>query len=164
MSRYRFNDGPSAAPQVLTNPNQPVDGAFNPRAGNKDFFWYSTRITSLAAAASTSSSILLDADADFYMVAMTYQADIAGAVVTQETNPIPLVTVLITDSGSGYALSNNPIPVGALMGDGKMPYRLIRPRVFAAQAQVQFAYTNYSNATTYNLTLVLHGYKVRLGG
>lgn len=166
-NRYRFHDGPggpASSPNVVTNPNAPQDGAFNPRTGNKDFFWFTTRVAGIAPAATTSTSILLDADADFYLVALSQQADIAGAALTESTDIVPLVTVLITDSGSGYALSNNPVPVSALFGRGREPYRLIRPRVFAAQAQIQFSWTNYSAATTYNITAVLHGYKVRLGG
>ena len=166
--RYGFNDGPAPAPvpAVLTNPNAPQDGAFNPKAGNKDFFWFvSPKVASIAAAATASSTIFLDADGDFYCVAMSYMVDLAAAAVTESTWVIPLITMQITDTGSGYALMNGQIPIPTFLGDGKRPYRLIRPRVFPAQAQIQFQFTNYSAATTYtNLFIVLHGYKVRLGG
>ncbi|HYM34704.1 MAG TPA: hypothetical protein VET48_04860 [Steroidobacteraceae bacterium] len=169
MRNYRFNDGPQAAnpqqlPQVLTNQNQTQDGAFNPKTGNRDFFWFAHAKISIAAAANATSTILLDADGDFYCVAMSYWADIAAAAVTDSGWIIPLVTVQLTDSGSGYALMNTPIPIGSFMGDGKRPYRLIRPRVFSAQAQIQFSFNNFSVATTYNLQVILHGYKIRLGG
>lgn len=138
-----------------------VDGAFNPRVGNKDFFWYSARITGLASTAPTGTSLInIDADADFYCVALSYQADIAGAVQTESSWVIPLVNLLITDAGSGKALMNNPVPMASFFGDGKRPYRLIRPRVFAASATIQLNYTSYVAAgTTYNITTVLHGYK-----
>lgn len=145
---------------VVQTPN--VDGAFNPRVGNKDFFWYSARQTGLSSVAPTGTQLInIDADADFYAVAMTYQADIAVAALTENTNVIPLVNLLITDTGSGKALSNNAIPIPAFMGDGKRPYRLIRPRVFAASSTIQLGFTSYVAAgTTYNITIVFHGYKV----
>lgn len=167
--RYVLN-GPGSSnnqPNVVTaQPNSVQDGAFNPRQGNKDFFWYTNRVLALSSAAPNGNGqIITDADSDFYCVALSYQADIAVAAITDSANIIPLVNVLITDSGSGKALMNNPVPIAALFGDGRRPYRLIRPRVFAAQAQINLAYTSYVAAgTTYNITLVFHGYKVYLGG
>lgn len=141
--------------------NADNDGAFNPRVGNKDFFWYAVRVTGLSSVAPNATGIIqIDADADFYCVAMTFQADIAAATLTEATNVIPLVTLLITDSGSGKNLSNVPIPIAAFMGDGKRPYRLIRPRVFGATATVQLGFVAYVAAgTAYNITTVMHGYK-----
>jgi hypothetical protein len=57
---------------------------------------------------------------------------------------------------------NTPIPITALAGDGKRPYRLARPRVFLANATIQIGYTSYvAPGTTYtDVQLVLHGYKV----
>lgn len=139
----------------------PADGAFDPRVGNKDFFWYTNRVTGLSSAAPTANGVInIDADADFYLIALTYQADIAAAALTESANLIPLINLLITDTAAGKALSNNPVPLPAFMGDGKRPYRLIRPRKFAAAATIQLAYTSYVAAgTTYNVTTVFHGYK-----
>ena len=140
-------------------PSTPV---FNPRETGSDYFWYAARITGLSSAAPTGSAIIsLDSDSDFYCIATSYQADIAGAALTESGNLIPLVNVQVTDTGSGKALMNTPIPIGALAGDGKRPYRLARPRVFLANATLQLAFTSYVAAgTTYNITFVLHGYKV----
>lgn len=136
------------------------DGAFNPRTGNKDFFFYQTQVASIAALALATSLVQIDADADFYCVALSYQASIAGAALTESTNVIPLVTVLITDTGSGRNLSNAPLPLPTIAGDGKRPYRLIRPRVFGASSTLQLNWTNFSAGTTYApLSLVFHGYK-----
>lgn len=145
--------------------DQQEDGAFNPRTGNKDFFWYANRVTGLSSVAPNATGIIqIDADADFYCVALSYQADIAAAIITESTNVIPLVNLLITDSGSGKNLSNIPIPLPTYAGDGKRPYRLIRPRVFGATATIQLGYTAYVAAgTTYSITLVMHGYKKYLG-
>jgi len=139
----------------------PSDGAFGLRT-NKDFFWYAPN-----AAASVSSvapnatqNIQIDADADFYWVATTYQIDILAATLTEATNIIPLVTLQIVDTGAGKYLSNVGIPLAAFAGDGKRPYRLIRPRLFGANSTIQLNWTSYVAAgTTYNIRFVMHGYK-----
>jgi hypothetical protein len=142
--------------------NAPV---FNPRVDNADVFWYGARVTGLSSTATTGTSIInIDADSDFYCVALSYQADIAAAALTEQTNIIPLVNLLITDTGSGKSLSNVTLPMGTYMGDGKRPYRLPAPRVFLSNATIQLNYTSYVAAgTTYNITTVLHGYKVYKG-
>jgi hypothetical protein len=136
--------------------------AFNPRDGMEDYFWYANRVTGLSSAATTGTGIInIDADSDFYCVAFSYQADIGAALVTESTNIIPLVTLQINDTGSGKSLSNIPLPLGTMAGDGKRPYRLVRPRVFLSNATIQLNWTSYVVVgTTYNITFVLHGYKV----
>lgn len=143
----------------VSNPN-----VFNPRENGSDYFWYThTAISTLSSAAPTATGLInLDADSDFYCVALSYQASIADAALTESTNVIPLVRVQITDTGSGKALMNTPISLAALAGDGKRPYRLVRPRVFLSNATVQLSFSSYVAAgTTYSdLQLVFHGYKV----
>lgn len=134
---------------------------FNPRVNRDDVVWYGVRVTGLVLAAPTATGIInIDADSDFYCVAMSYQADIAGAALTEATNIIPLVTLQITDTGSGKSLSNIPMPIGAMMGDGKRPYRLPRPRVFLSNSTIQNNFTMFTAAVTYNITILFHGYKV----
>lgn len=135
---------------------------FNPRESGSDYFWYANRVTGLSSVATTATGLInLDSDSDFYCIALSYQADIAGTALTESTNLIPLVNLQITDTGSGKALMNTPVPLGALAGDGKRPYRLARPRVFLANATIQLGWTSFVAAgTTYNITMVLHGYKV----
>ena len=144
--------------------SQPATKVFNPRETGSDYFWYShTAISTLSSAAPTSTAFInVDADSDFYCVALSYQASIADASLTEATNVLPLVRLQITDTGSGKALMNTPIPLTALAGDGKRPYRFVRPRVFLQNATIQLAFTSYVAAgTTYSdLQVVLHGYKV----
>lgn len=137
-------------------------GVFNPRNSNADYFWYSNRVTGLSSVSTTATGLInLDSDSDFYCVGMSYTADIAAAALTESTNVLPLITVLITDTSSGKALMNTPVPIPSIMGDGKRPYRFVRPRVFPANGTIQLAYTAYVAAgTTYNITVTLHGYKV----
>ena len=145
-------------------PGQVNPQAFNPRENGSDYFWYThTAISTLSSVATTATALInLDADSDFYCVALSYQVSIADAALTESTNVIPLVRVLITDTGSGKALMNTPISLAALSGDGKRPYRFVRPRVFLSNATIQLGFTSYVVVgTTYSdLQLVFHGYKV----
>jgi len=141
---------------------QPVQ-TFNPRVNGSDYFWYSTRILGVGLAAPAATGIInLDADSNFYCCALTYFADIAGAAVAESTWILPLVTVNIVDSGSGKALMNAPQIIPAIMGDGKRPYRLVRPRVFMANASIQLSFNGglMAAGTLYNISVTLHGYKV----
>lgn len=135
---------------------------FNPKDGNEDYFWYGARVTGLSSVAPNGTSIInIDADSDFYCVAFSYQADVAVAALTESTNIIPLVTLQINDTASGKALSNIPLPLAAMAGDGKRPYRLVRPRVFASNGTVQLQWQSFVAAgTTYNITFLMHGFKV----
>lgn len=137
---------------------------FNPKENGSDYFWYThAAISTLNSVAPNAVGIInFDADSDFYCIALSYQASIADAALTEQTNVLPLVRVLLTDTASGKALMNTPIAMTALAGDGKRPYRLARPRVFLSNATLQIGYTSYVAAgTTYSdLQLVLHGYKV----
>lgn len=147
------------------NPNTqavPYEGpVFNPRAGKEDYFWYATTPAALSSVAPQAlSNIQIDADSEFLWIALSYQASILDAVVTEATNVIPLVSVQIQDGGSGKYLSNAPLPLGAIAGDGKRPYRLIGPRVFKPNSTVNFNWTSQvAAATTYEVTLILHGIK-----
>ena len=138
----------------------------NPQAntlqGRTDYFWYATTPAALSSVAPAAQSLVqIDADSQFALLAFSYQASIAAAAITQDSNPIPLVTVAIQDGGSGKYLMTAPIPLGAIAGDGKCPYRLIGPRIFQPNSTVNFNWTSFVAAgTSYLITLVLHGVKL----
>lgn len=157
---------PQGNPQ--SSPNAPVVGGManfipdyiDPRTSNWDEYEYVTNPGSLAAAATLPSQILIDAGTDFFWTATSLQADLAGAALTESGNIIPLVTVLINDTGSARNLMSAPTPVMTIAGDGKRPYRKLRPRLIRGNSLVQFTWTNYSAATTYsNLYFVMHGFR-----
>jgi len=121
-------------------------------------------VTGLASTAPNgSSSIQIDNGYDFYWFATTHQADLAGAVQTESSRVIPLVTVLINDSSASRNLQNNPTPLETLSGAGMFPYRLIRPRLFPANTIITFTWVSYvASGTTYsNIYHLLHGYRIR---
>jgi hypothetical protein len=143
------------------------DGAFAPSSndpyvvpGPRDFYSYTQRAV-LAGVAGTTTSLVyqIEADSYFYLNAISYQADTALANVTDSTNVIPLVTIVIFDSGSGRQLMANPVPLNCIAGYNGSPFRLPKPRRFASTAQITATLVNYS-AIAYNISLCLSGFKV----
>lgn len=125
-----------------------------------DHFAYVVRVSALAAGASASASINIEANSDFVWMKTAYNADVAGATQTEDSRVIPLVRMSITDSGSGVNLQNAPVPVSAIAGHEGLPQVLSQPRAFAANSNVSFTFSNYSAATTYaNLEVTLIGYR-----
>lgn len=138
---------------------------FNPRANNSDYFWYAAAVAGLSSAAPQGTALInLDADSYFYCVALTAVTNIAAAAYQESTAPLPLVALQITDSSTGKALMNTPILIPGFMGDGKRPYRFVRPRVFQPNGTIQLSFTSQVAAgTTYGIQVIFHGYKVLLG-
>lgn len=135
---------------------------FQPTNTKTDMFWYPTSVAGISSVAPAGSSLInLDADSYFYCVALTCTASIAGAAFTESTAPLPLVAVQIQDTGTGKYLMAGGVLIPGLFGDGKRPYRLPRPRVFNPNGTINFTYdgTLLAAGTTYQIQLVLHGYK-----
>jgi len=126
----------------------------------RDFYIYEAESLALVAGGTSNDVINIEADSDFILQKMTYEADIAAAAYTFTTNPIPLVTIQITDTGSGRQLMQEPIPINSFMGDGKLPFYLPNPRKFLRNSTIQIAFVNFDAAVTYNLRLAFIGYKI----
>lgn len=133
--------------------------------GNKpkfeDQYTYVTRVLTLAAAASDTFNLQIEADAYFVITKMSYMADIAGAVQTESSRVIPLVRVLITDTGSGRNLMNNSVDLSSIAGHEGLPFITPTARWILPNSAVNIQFTNYSAATTYaNVSLYFHGKKI----
>lgn len=153
----------------MTNPNANQTQVFDPRRNNADYFWYAVSVSGIVSTAPTASATVnLDADSYFYCVALTSVSQIQtgglGAAYTESTAPLPLVTLNIQDSATGKSLMNTPLLIPGFTGDGKRPYRFVRPRVFNPNASVQLSFNGSQMAagTTYGIQIILHGYKVYL--
>jgi hypothetical protein len=146
-------------------PNQPGPGNYA-----NDFFVYEVDTLTalpagLVAGASQPLSLLIQADSYFKVIKLSHFTDIAGGVQTESTRVIPLVTIQLTDTGAGRNLFSTPTPMGAVMGDGRLPFILPIVRVFQPSATLSIVLTNYSAATTYNIRLAFIGIKsFKLGG
>lgn len=142
--------------------NNLATSEFGGNFNNMDFFWYrAPSFTISSVLTPVTNNIQIDASADFLWIATSYQASIAGALLTESTNVIPLISLQISDTGSGKFMSNLPIPLAAFAGDGKRPYRLVKPRIFGKNATIGLNWTSFVVAgTTYTIDFVMHGYKV----
>jgi hypothetical protein len=162
VAPVNVNSG-SAAGAASPRTNMAPPNIFDPRTDGSDYYWYVVNNptgTAFAAGVTVNGSIQIDNGTDFYWIATSYQADIAGGALTESGNLIPLVTMLINDTGTSRNLMNNAIPLPAIAGDGKRPYRLVRPRLFRANSVINFTFANYSAGTTYtDLYVTLHGYR-----
>jgi hypothetical protein len=159
----RFGDASSGqvAPVQAPPVGQDVMDFFDPETDGSDVMYYATNAQGLASTnTGVNTTIQIDSGVDFYWLASTYQADLAGAAQTESGLVVPLVNVLINDTGSRKNLQNIAIPVSSIAGFGERPYRLIRPRLFRASSTINFTWTSIVTAgTTYtNLYFVMHGY------
>lgn len=126
----------------------------------KDFFTYELDFSALAPAASATASFTVQADSDFIWQKAAFVADIAAAAQTDSARVLPLVTVLITDSGAGRQLMNSAVPILSLFGTGQIPFILPQQRIFRSQSVVTVQLTSYVAAgTTYNIRLSFIGMK-----
>jgi hypothetical protein len=126
----------------------------------RDFYIYESESLALVSGGNSNDIINIEADSDFILQKFAYQADIAAAAFTQNTKPLPLITIQLIDSGSGRQLMQNPVPVTSFMGDGQLPFILPNPRLFLRNSTIQVAYNNFDAAVTYNIRLSFIGYKV----
>ncbi len=129
-------------------------------AVRRDFFVYAVNFSSLAAAASNESAIQIQADSSFEVQKLAFFADLAGAAQTESTRVLPLVTLQITDTGNGRQMFNTPVPIPAIMGDGRIPFILPTSKVFSPSSAVLVSVTNYSAATAYLMRILLIGAKI----
>lgn len=126
----------------------------------EDFWIENLNFLALAAAATAIGNIQVQADSAFKLTKLGAQVDLDGAVVTEATNPIALATINIVDNGSGRQLFSAPVAMGALFGNGRLPFILPIPRIFMPRSNIAVTITNYSAATTYNIRLAFVGSKI----
>lgn len=126
----------------------------------RDFYVYEAETLAIAVGASTNDTINIEADSDFILQKLTYQADNAGIAQTDSSRVIPNVSVQITDTGSGRQLMQDFIPVSSFFGTGQLPFILPNPRLFMRNSTIQIAFTSFEVAATPNVRLAFIGYKV----
>jgi hypothetical protein len=129
----------------------------------KDWFSYPIAFTTLLNGVPQSQNIAIDAGSDFYMTALTYLATNAAntAVVATATRVIALATILLTDSGSNRQLMQNPVPIDSIAGTGEWPHRLIHPRLFLRNSNIQVVVQSFDANVTYGtLRLNFEGFRI----
>lgn len=136
--------------------------AYMGRDTQHDYFEYVVVVAAISSVIpSVSTPVQIENDSDFFWIASTYQASIAAAPLTESTNVLPLVSLEMQDTGSGRNFQNAPVPLTGIAGDGKRPFRLIRPRRFGANTVINLKWSsNVAAATEYAIRFVLCGYKI----
>lgn len=156
------------ARQRLGQVNQataPPPLAAGPRVIAEDFFTYNIQFEDLAAGATAVGFIQIEADSDFLIQKLAYFSAVDGSAQTFNTMDIPLVTVLIVDTGSGRQIMNNPVPITSLFGDGRLPYILPTPKLFVKNTRINVTVFNFSTATEYDdIFLNFEGKKIFTSG
>jgi len=130
----------------------------------KDFFTYQLDFDLLTAGSSLTKSFNIQADADFLLSKLSYAAALGDAAYTDGDRPIPNVSLIIQDTGSGRNLMNIAVPIPALFGTGQLPFILPRQRIFVANATINVTINNFDVAAAYNIRLSFIGEKGFLRG
>jgi hypothetical protein len=143
---------------TVTIPNAPLPGA----QYVEDLFIYLASTTNLAVAASIPINVNIQADSDFKLLKLAQFSNSHASITNQQqaTRVLPLVTVQITDTGSGRLLFSNPVPLPAIAGDGQVPFILPIARIFKASSTITVTFANYDSAIAYDLNLALIGTKI----
>ena len=129
----------------------------------RDFFIYGTNFASIAAGATITNTIAIQADSDFEVQKLNYASDLAAGVQTDSSRTIPQCTIIILDTGSGRQLMNQAIDLTTFFGNGLQPFILPMPKTFRANTALSVALTNYSAAQVYNVKLSFIGVKIFRG-
>lgn len=113
-----------------------------------------------AGAVNVVQNINVQADADFLVLYQTYTANQLNAAFLSGTVPIPNISLLMTNTGSGYQYMDQATPIANIFGDGRQPFVLPNPLLWQAKATIQLQATNFDAAAGYNLRLSFHGVKL----
>lgn len=114
----------------------------------KDFFTYEADFSLLLANTSQTTNFSIQADSDFLLAKLAYMATDTDDAVVPYTEPV-MVSVLITDTGSGLQLSNIAVPVPNIFGSGQLPFIVPIQRLFVSNSVINVQVNNFS-AVDYN--------------
>lgn len=137
----------------------------SPQYVSEDVIWYGVnfsagQVGTLAPGATLTGSINIDAQSDFWCIKTLYSAFNATSLtgITANNRIIPLVTIIILGSSQNQ-MSNLAVPVASMFGTGELPFIWPRPRIFAANTNIQITASNFDTAITYDLRLQFMGFK-----
>lgn len=107
------------------------------------------------------NSVTIPNDADFECRRIIYHVD-AATQLTQATQIIPNITLLLTDGGSGRALMNAAAPLASIACPEAGPaVDLAWPKIFTRNSLITASLTNFDGAaTTFLIRLTLCGRKI----
>lgn len=113
-----------------------------------------------AGAVNVPVNVNIQADADFLILNQTYMANTLNAAQAAGTFVYPNGTVLLTDTGSGYQMMDQAVPITSIFGNGQFPYVLPNPKLMPAKSTLQVLASNLDAAAGFNLWLSFNGVKL----
>lgn len=131
-----------------------------PRVIAEDYFIYGIQFEDLLTLSTQNGFIQIEADSDFLIQKLAYTSYADDQSVTVETQQVPKVTCTIVDTGSGRQLMNQPVPIQAFFGDGRLPYILPTPKLFTKNSRINVNVFNASDADIADLWLNFEGKKI----
>lgn len=131
-----------------------------PRVIAEDFFTYTIQFQNLNSGDTSPGFIQIEADSDFLIQKLAYFSNFDNAQVTVQTQDVPLVTILIVDTGSGRQLMNAPVPLAALFGDGRLPYILPTPKLFTKNSRINVTLFNFGDEDYEDIWINFEGKKI----
>lgn len=140
-------------------------GRRNQQIISDEFYVYSTGrpLTGLALLATLNTNIQIQADSDFLIEKLSFNADLAGAALTESGRILPNVQVLLTNTSSGRQLMNIQFPLTGLFGSGELPFILPRQYLLPASATLQIQLVSFEAVSVPFLVLNFIGRKIYWG-
>lgn len=139
-----------------------------PRVLAEEYFIYSLPFPGIGVSTLSRRRIeflQFEADADFLIQKFAYMIDVVPfGFETLGSQDVPLITVLITDTGSGRQLSNVPTPMTTFFGDGRLPYILPTPKLYTKATRLRVELFNFGNQAYSFLELSFQGKKIFTAG
>lgn len=123
--------------------------------------------TAASFAATSGSAILtfnIDGDSDFFWTKTAVFALVGSAGTDVQSQEVPAVTALVTNTTNGRSYSNNPVPLPSMAGSGQLPYILPQVTYWPAKATITVQLAAISTNKTYSsIRISFHGIKAFLG-
>jgi hypothetical protein len=122
----------------------------------REQFWYNAVYNTIAAGATSTQAISIQADADFVVRKQTRDVRLSDGVTPYTT---PSATVTIVDTGSNRQMSDIAVHIENCFGSAQFPYILPQEKRFSANCVVNVTMTSLETVTTMIARLCFHGYK-----
>jgi hypothetical protein len=119
-------------------------------------FWYNASFLPLTAQANSIGTINIQADADFLIIK---QARFVTDANTNSPVTAPLVSVVLTDTGSGRQMMDVATHMETIFGTAQFPYILPQAKRLSANSTYQIALTSLTGAVDYNIYIDFSGFK-----
>ena len=137
-------------------------GRVGQRIISDEFYIYTTGrpAAALAPAGTLTTNIQIQADSDFLIEKMSFNADVAGATQTESSRLLPNAHVLLTNTGSGRNLMNVQFPLTGIFGGGELPFILPRQYLLPGSSTLQIQIVSFEAAISPFITLNFIGRKL----